>query len=204
MECPLLALSGHWRLTGSGYHHAIVSLFRWCKKLSDQTDHEKKMQNLATSLLLSLIIPLSASTWALSHSSEAKTEYSDVAELVAEISAEDDVYFRHELASALPEFVELEMERTGDTQIIDLTATLLEDPLDVIRGYAADALGRIGPRAGRVTPLLLEALRRGEAELPPTILAPSAFSGISICIALDKIGTTPRDSNCREGIYHYN
>jgi len=121
-----------------------------------------------------------------------------VADLIAKIRGEQDVNARYMLSFTLPDLV----ERQRDTSNIDAIASLLEDPSDAVRGFAASALARIGPAAARVTPMLATALLRAEREfIRPGELRPSAFSGDQICEALQSIGSAPTGVHCRNGFY---
>lgn len=134
---------------------------------------------------------------------DSTSRSSGVAELIKSIKSEPRRNARYELASDLPDVVEHEQNAGAlDPTTVDQIATLLDDPWDGVRAFAALALGKVGQPASRATPLLIKALKRGEAEmLRPGELGPSYFSGDAICEAFEQIGSTPPDAPCMYGLY---
>ncbi len=116
------------------------------------------------------------------------------------LRTEKDHVVRFMVSGILPQLVE--WGKPESIALIDELASFLTDSDDAVRGDAASALGVIGPPAARYVPLLVQALKRAETEFNrPGQLAPSAFSGDQICMALERIGTTPSDAHCKYGIY---
>ncbi len=133
---------------------------------------------------------------------DAAPQNSSISELVAKLRQQREPLSRYELASSLPELVERDRSKAASPMIIDQIGSLLDDPSDGVRGYAASALGLIGAPAAQIAPHLVEALKRGEAEfIHRGELRPSSFSGDQICQALLEIGVTPMGAHCENGLY---
>jgi hypothetical protein len=125
-----------------------------------------------------------------------------IPELIANIRSEQDGNARYMLSVTLPDLVERQGGDNMDASNVDAIASLLEDRSDAVRGFAASALGRIGPAATRITPMLATALLRAEREfIRPGNLVPSSFSGDQICEAVQSIGSAPIGVHCRNGLY---
>jgi len=122
--------------------------------------------------------------------------------LIAILKTEQNQNIRYMIGSILSQIVEFDKPRSASSATIDEITGLLDDDSDGVRGFAANALGTIGPPAARAIPALVRALKRAEDEfIHPGQLGPSAFSGDDICEAFDKIGNTPAGVSCRDGYY---
>ena len=116
------------------------------------------------------------------------------------LHTEKDQGVRFMVGGILPQLVE--SGKPESIALVDELAGFLTDSNDAVRSDVASALGVIGPPAARTVPLLVQALKRAETEfIRPGQLGPSAFSGDQICMALERIGTTPSDAHCKYGIY---
>jgi hypothetical protein len=132
----------------------------------------------------------------------ASTRNDTIIKLIDILRTEQDPGYRYMVAGILPQLVEWGKPDTTNPIVIDALARLLTDSADAIRANAAAALGLIGPPASRTVPLLVDALRRAEAEfIRPGQLRPSSFSGDEICMALQQIGMPLPDAPCRNGYY---
>src|SRR5258706_8793543 len=118
----------------------------------------------------------------------AETHNTTISKLIEILRTEQNENVRYMVASILPQVVEDDRARSTSPITIDEIAGLLGDRSDAVRGDAASALGVIGPPAARTVPLLVQALKRAEAEfIHPGQLGPSSFSGDQICVALERI-----------------
>ena len=146
--------------------------------------------------LMGLVLLVAAP--ALAQQNATSTHQTTIIKLIEIIRAEQDPNYRDFLAGNLPQLVEWGKPESTSSSVVDAVADLLDDTNDGVRGYAASALGAIGPAAARITPRLLEAMKRAEAEfIRPGELQPSFFSGESICETLQRIGATQRDTPCQ-------
>jgi len=157
---------------------------------------------LILSLICTAMLLLMMCAHSNSQAAQVAPNETSVAELIVMIKTEQAFLARYELASRLPGLVDRQKTDPVDPAMVDAVTALLEDPLDGVRFFAALALGRIGPPAARVVPILATALKRAEDEfIRPGQLGPSSFSGDAICEAFERIGSTPTDAHCRSGFY---
>jgi hypothetical protein len=123
------------------------------------------MTRAAMTFLLALlcIVGPSIALAAGSHSTST-----DMLAMIKEIRETRDIEKRDELAYKLhvrfDDLSDAKAMDTVDDRAIDPLIGLLDDESDIVRGYAAEALGGFGLRAQRAVPSLERALRRQSEE----------------------------------------
>jgi len=149
-----------------------------------------------------LAVSLVATVPEHSQAAQASPRNATLMKLIEIVRTEQAPKVRNLVAGNLPQLVEWGKPDSTSAAMIDEFANLLGDRSDAVRANAASALGVIGRPAARTVPLLMQALRKAEAEyIHPGQLGPSSFSGDQICMALEQIGSTPTEAHCRYGKY---
>jgi hypothetical protein len=109
--------------------------------------------------------------------------------LLQRIAGESDVRVRKDKAEQLASYI-VKLNKPAvagiEVETVDAIADLLHDGSDLVRAYAADALGYLKERARRAVPALQAALNEAERANGPTIL-PSRNSIASIELAIRSI-----------------
>jgi HEAT repeat protein len=131
-----------------------------------------------------------ASTQVVGAGDKGDEARANIETMIKNITAEHSTPIRARLAEQLSTFIQ-HSDRAAidalDAKEIDDLAGLLSDRDDVVRFWAALALGHIGAPAARAIPVLERALREAEPALGSNIIGPDLSSASAIRGALRKI-----------------
>lgn len=125
---------------------------------------------------------------------EAAAQGSDshIQRVVGLIQSESSVEKRRQHVQDLALWIAGPMPRTVSDGDIDAMAALMRDPDDAIRGRIAGALGKLGARAQRAVPELVQALRERPCENQPLA------SADAIRLAIKRIGAEVPNVPCTD------